>query len=57
MAASLILGSIWILAHNPALTHRGVRALGAAGTIAASLAYALMVLTMPLAGGRTSSCC
>ena len=49
LAATLILASIWILAGSPAFTRRGLRALDAAATIAASFAYALMVLTMPLA--------
>jgi hypothetical protein len=49
LAATAILFLIWILAGSQAFSDRGLRRLDAAGTIAASLAYEMMVLTMPLA--------
>ncbi len=49
LAATAILFLVWILAGNRAFSDRGLRRLDAAGTIAASLAYAMMVVTMPLA--------
>ena len=49
LTATTILLLVWILAGSRALSDRGLRRLDAAGTIAASLAYAMMVLTMPLA--------
>ena len=49
LAATAILLLIWILAGSRALSNRGLRRLDSAATIAASLAYVMMVLTMPLA--------
>ncbi len=49
LAATAILFLIWVLAGRPTLSNGGLRRLDAVGTIAASLAYAMMVLTMPLA--------
>jgi len=49
LAATAILLLVWILAGSRAFSNRGLRRLDAAATIAASLAYAMMVLTMPLA--------
>ena len=48
LAATAILLLIWLLAGSRALSDRGLRRLDAAGTIAASLAYVMMVVTMPL---------
>jgi serine/threonine-protein kinase len=49
LAATAILSLVWILAGSRAFSNRGLRRLDAAGTIAASLAYVMMVMTMPLA--------
>jgi serine/threonine-protein kinase len=49
LAATAILLLVWILAGSRAFSNRGLRRLDAAATIAASLAYVMMVLTMPLA--------
>ncbi len=49
LAATAILLLIWILAGSRTLSNRGLRRLDSAATIAASLAYVMMVLTMPLA--------
>ena len=49
LTATAILLLVWILAGSRTFSDRGLRRLDAAGTIAASLAYVMMVLTMPLA--------
>jgi len=49
LIATAILFLIWVLAGRRVFTDRGLRRLDAAGTIAASLAYAMMVVTMSLA--------
>ena len=49
LAATAILFLVWILARSGGFSDRGLRRLDAVGTIAASLAYEMMVLTMPLA--------
>ncbi len=49
LAATAILLLVWILAGSRTFSNRGLRRLDASATIAASLAYAMMVLTMPLA--------
>jgi eukaryotic-like serine/threonine-protein kinase len=49
MAATAILLLIWLLAGSRALSDERLGRLDAGGTIAASLAYEAMVLTMPLA--------
>ena len=49
LSATAILLLVWVLAGGRRFSNRGLRRLDAAGTIAASLAYVLMVLTMSLA--------
>jgi len=47
LTGTVILFLVWILAGSRAFAETGLRRLDAAGTIAASLAYVAMVLTMP----------
>jgi hypothetical protein len=49
LAATAILLVIWVLAGSRSLSDRGLRRLDAAGTIAAVLAYAMMIPTMAVA--------
>jgi len=48
LAATAILLLVWLLAGSRAFSNRGLRRLDAAGTIAAALAYVMMILTMPI---------
>src|SRR5262249_23237789 len=48
LAATLIFLVVWLLAGSRALSDIGLRRLDATGTIAAALAYEVMVLTMPV---------
>jgi serine/threonine-protein kinase len=48
LVATAILLVLWILAGGRAISDRGLRRLDAAGTIGAALAYAMMVVTMPV---------
>ncbi len=49
LAATAILLLVWILAGSRALSDASLRRVDAVGTVSASLAYAVMTLTMPLA--------